>query len=319
MVSHLEFHSSYLQLHTPKMLGNEPNLDGQVLKESTNTLEVFESPVEAPSEPVVEDSPLPTFETGAVKLKGRALALGKRQKDISEPPEAVDAENGTLMPQQETASVTTTKRRRFIASDDEDEESDMKVKSFIQEQLPIQSLTESVEEHSSNSNTSMPSLSLKNTIHEMAPSAATQEEKEVSIFDNPDELDGILDMNAAFAQMKTKIVKDPLAGEFDSPEGMSESAPELTMTAAQPMEEEEELLYDSDGNVMNGPEDYSSEEEPEAEPNLLATDPNKVSFFKLIWSDLYAHTIRTQKLTKKELIELRKQNARLIRGIGFDF
>ena len=268
------------------MLGNEANLDGPVLNESTTALEVIESPVEALSEP------LPTFETGAVKLKGRALALGKRQKDVSEPPETGAAEEDAIMPQQETASVATTKRRRFIACVDEDEKSDTKVKSFIQEP-PIHALNESFEDQPSNSNNSMPSLSLKNTFHQLAPEAATRKrypisEKDVSIFDNPDELDGILDMNAAFAQMKTKIVKDPLAGEFDSPKG---SAPDVTMTAAQPTEDdEEELLYDSDGNVMNGPEDDSSEEDPEAEPTLLATDSNKV--FTSFWSDLQAHTHR---------------------------
>jgi hypothetical protein len=272
-----------------KMLGEgeEPTVD--ISNENVQSVQVSNLPERLPEEPLEEpqlDDVLPTFETGAVRLKGRALALGKRQTDSTDSP--ATAANDCQSTVIGNGDIPETKRRRFISSDAD--ENDDKLNTTTDEPSLLKQSTEEVDQEPTTSEIQPSYLQtdsiskVKYSIHELALPNAIQSstEEQISVFDKQDELDGILDMNAAFAQMKSKAVRDPLEGEFDSPEGITDVQITVSENAQQnngqePLAEvEEDVLYDSDGNAIYGQSDYSSEEEPEAEATLPQHDPNKV-------------------------------------------
>ena len=158
-----------------------------------------------------------SFEQPRTILKGRALALKKRQNTVLE-------HAHTATPKEDAV----IKRRRCIL-DDEDEtvapNSQTKSKKLI-----IQNLSDDEED-----------------------------EPRVSIFENEDEIDGILEMNEALAQMTRKVVVDPLLDELEKDIEKVASDEPARNAIADPLQlfdsevplDDANLLYDSDGNLLD--------------------------------------------------------------------
>ena len=221
------------------------------------------------------------------KLKGRANKL--RPKQASTESNGSHIVSVQARDDSEILKVAPKKRRHII--EDEDEETEKvtrlpEVNAYNQlQQSPVKPNSE---------RRSAKSLRLAHLPSEDDDQLEihTKEKPIVSIFDQEDEIDDIIEMNAALAQLKTKKVVDPLFGDsngsqsitgsdinnFDISQDIGKKEPlrdplELFEKRQQQAAEEDEgddILYDSDGNPIGGwiyEEENSDTEKPMAELN----------------------------------------------------